>query len=67
MFSESSIDVLNVLLEGLDSARWKRGPKKKAQVDANKGIDIKISVHLFKKTIKNSEWEILKSENLEIN
>ena len=54
-------------LEGLDSARWKIGNQKNsAQVDTNKDIDIKISVNLFKKKIKNSEWEILKLENLEI-
>ena len=34
--------------------------------ETNKDVDIKISVNLCKKKIKNSEWEILKSENLEI-
>ena len=67
MFSESSIDVWNVLLEGLDSAHWKR----KSQKFSFSGYKqrhrhTKISVNVFKKKTKNSEWEILKSENLEI-
>ena len=40
--------------------------KNSTSVDTNQDIDIKISLDFFKKKIKNSEWEILKSENLEI-